>query len=87
MAQNTTQITNRLDLLTQRSSNITQMNTSKLLQVTTTKRTTTSTTYFLVKTQNSVQQANSLNKINMQPIESSNLRQEKSSRETLKHYN
>src|SRR3954468_10129411 len=57
------------------SSNITLVNTSKLLQVTTTKRIATSTTYFLVKTQNSVQQANSLNKIDMQPIESSNLRQ------------
>ena len=42
------------------SSNITQVNTSKLLQVTTTKRIATSTTYFLIKTQNLVQQANSL---------------------------
>ena len=41
---------------------------------------TPSSTYFLVKTQNSVQQANSLNKISMQTIESSSLRQNKTSR-------
>ena len=67
------------------SSNITLVNTSKLLQVTTTKRIATSTTYFLVKTHNSVQQENSLNKISMQTIESSTC--DKSSRENPKHYN
>src|SRR3954469_5501937 len=46
--------------LNTKSSNITLVNTSKLLQVTTLKRKSTLTTYFLVKTQNSVQQANSL---------------------------
>src|SRR3954466_113702 len=66
------------------SSNITQVNTSKLLQVTTTKRIATSTTYFLVKTHNSVQQANSINKINMQTVESSSLRHINSSRRKSK---
>src|ERR1043165_1052792 len=46
-----------------KSSNITLVKTSKLLQVTTSKRKATLTTYFLVKTQNSVQQANSLTRI------------------------
>src|SRR3954466_2391883 len=70
IAQYTTSITNARALDT-KISNITLVNNSKLLQVTTTKRTATSTTYFLVKTQNSVQQANSLTRYNMQPIESS----------------
>ena len=57
------------------------------MQVTTTKRIATSTTYFLVKTQNSVQQANSLNKIKHPTYRKFNLRQKKSSRRKLKHYN
>ena len=54
------------------------------MQVTTTTRIATSTTYFLVKTQNSVQQENSLNKISMQTIESSSLNQLKALEENSK---
>src|ERR1043165_7581292 len=64
-----------------KSSNITLVRTSKLLQVTTAKRKATLTTYFLVKTQDSVQQANSLTRIKHAAYRKFNLKS-KSSRKT-----
>src|SRR3954466_4967709 len=86
IAQNTTSITNRLELLTPKVQTLLYQYLKTIASYYY-KENSNFNYLLLVKTQNSVQQANCLNKINMQTIESSSLQQNKSSRKTLKHYN